>query len=135
MRLSQRADYGLAVVIYLAQKDIEYRYSMDEISEAISIPEEFLRKIIQTLVKVGIVDSFRGRGGGISLAQSSKDITIFQVIEPLEQQKGLVRCVRGEYCPRSQGCPASEFWRNTQKRFFDILKKTTIKDLVERRQQ
>ena len=132
MKLTQGADYGMAGVLYLSQKNEHRRYSLDEISRATEIPEEFLRKIFQTLVKSGIINSFKGRGGGVSLARSPKDITVAEVIRPLEEGMGLVRCLREkEPCPRSSECMASNFWRKTQENFLQILNSTTIKDLIE----
>lgn len=130
MRLSQKADYGLAAILYLSQKNSNHRYSLAEICREMGIPEEFLRKIFQTLVKSGIVNSYKGKGGGVSLARSPKDISLFEVIEPLEEN-GFVRCLRGEYCPRANTCAASGFWEKMQKRFFEVLKKTSIKDLID----
>lgn len=130
MRLNQRADYGLAAVLYLAQKKGDCRYSLAEICQATEIPEEFLRKIFQALTKADVIKSFKGKGGGVSLARSPENITVFQVIESLEE-KGLVRCMRGEYCPRSDECVASDFWNKVQKKLFEILKRTSIKDLLE----
>lgn len=132
MKLTQKADYGMAAVIYLSQRGRGRRYSLNEISQATEIPEEFLRKILQTLVKSGIINSFRGRGGGICLACSPEDITVAEVIKPLEEEMGLVRCLRQKQdCPRSGECEASNFWRKTQENFLQILSRTTIKDLIE----
>jgi len=132
MKLTQASDYGMAAVLYLSQRDENHRYSLDEISQATEIPEQFLGKIFQTLVKSGIINSFKGRGGGVSLARSPEYITVAQVIKPLEEEMGLVRCLREkEDCPRSSECRASNFWRKTQENFFEILNSTTIKDLIE----
>jgi len=132
MRLTQRADYGMAALLYLCQKRGDRRYSLDEISRATEIPEEFLRKIFQTLVKSGIVNSSKGRGGGVSLARSPKEITVAEVIKSLEEEMGLVRCLRDKTgCPRSSDCPASNFWRKIQENFFEILTRTSINDLIE----
>ena len=132
MKFTQRADYGMAAVLYLAQRNETLRHSVDEISRATNIPEQFLRKIFQTLARSGIVNSFKGRGGGVSLARSPRDITVAEVIRPLEKDLGLVRCLREkEPCPRSSECRASDFWRKTQQNFLQILNRTTIKDLIE----
>ncbi|MFQ6067550.1 MAG: RrF2 family transcriptional regulator [bacterium] len=132
MKLTRGADYGMAAVLYLSQRSEDRRYSLDEISRATEIPEEFLRKIFQTLVKSGIINSFKGRGGGVSLARSPEDITVAEVIKPLEEEMGLVRCLRGnEPCPRSSECRASNFWRKTEENFLQILSRTTINDVIE----
>jgi DNA-binding IscR family transcriptional regulator len=43
MKLTQGADYGMVAVLYLSQRSEDRRYSLDEISQATEIPEEFLR--------------------------------------------------------------------------------------------
>ncbi len=132
MRLTQATDYGMAAILYLSQRSGDRNYSIDEISRTTEIPEEFLRKIFQVLVKSGIIRSFKGRGGGVSLARSPEDITVAEIVEPLGDQMGLVRCLReGEYCPRSGECRASVFWRRIQENLFEVLGRTTIQDLVK----
>ena len=132
MRLTQATDYGMAAILFLSQRDTDRCYSIDEISRTTEIPEEFLRKIFRVLVKSGVIRSFKGRGGGISLARSPEDITVTEIIIPLQEERGLVRCLRkGEYCPRSSECKASVFWRRIQGNLFELLGRTTIKDIIE----
>jgi len=132
VRLTQATDYGMAAILYLAQKNGDRNYSIDEISRTTEIPEEFLRKIFQVLVKSGIIQSFKGRGGGVSLARSPKDITVAEIVKPLGEEMGLVRCLReGEYCPRSNECKASVFWRRIQENLFEVLGRTTINDVLK----
>ncbi len=132
MRLSQATDYGMAAIIYLSQRNGDRNYSIDEISRSTEIPDEFLRKIFQVMVKSGIIRSFKGRGGGVSLARSPEDITVAEIVKPLGEQMGLVRCLReGEYCPRSNDCRASVFWRRIQENLFEVLGRTTIKDIIK----
>lgn len=132
MRLTQATDYGMAAILDLSQRNRDRNYSIGEISRSTEIPEEFLRKIFQLLVKSGIIRSFKGRGGGVSLARSPETITVTEIIAPLQEERGLVRCLReGEHCPRSNECKASIFWRRIQENLFEVLEKTTIKDVLE----
>ena len=94
MRLTQATDYGMAAILYLSQRNGDRNYSIDEISRSTEIPEQFLRKIFQVMVKSGIIQSFKGRGGGVSLARSPETITVAEIVEPLGEQMGLVRCLR-----------------------------------------
>ncbi len=116
----------------MSQRNGDRNYSIGEISRSTEIPEEFLRKIFQVLVKSGIIRSFKGRGGGVCLARSPETITVTEIIAPLQEKRGLVRCLReGEHCPRSYECKASIFWRRIQENLFEVLEKTTIKDVLE----
>lgn len=47
MKLSQRADYGLATLLYLSQKNESRRSSLGEISQATKIPEENIKQILK----------------------------------------------------------------------------------------
>jgi len=47
MKLSQRADYGLAALLYLSQKSENRRSSLGEISQATEIPEEDIKQILK----------------------------------------------------------------------------------------
>lgn len=132
LRLTQATDYAMTAILYLSQGNGDRKYSMDKISRATKIPKEFLRKIFQVLVKSGIIRSFRGRGGGVSLARSPEDITVAEIIEHLGEQTGLVRCLReGEHCPRSNECKASIFWRRIQENLLEVLGRTSIKDVLK----
>ncbi|MEE9191324.1 MAG: Rrf2 family transcriptional regulator [Candidatus Aerophobetes bacterium] len=132
MRLTQATDYAMAAIIDLSQRNGDRTYSTAEISRSTEIPEEFLRKIFQVLVKSGVIRSFKGKGGGVGLARSPEDITVAEIIAPLQEERGLVRCLReGEYCPRSNECKASIFWRRIQENLFEVLGRTTIKDVLE----
>ncbi|MBC7190408.1 Rrf2 family transcriptional regulator, partial [Candidatus Aerophobetes bacterium] len=123
-------DYALAAVIYLAQENKKKRYSLKELSNSTGIPEEFLRKIFQILAKEKVISSFKGKGGGISLARLPEKITLYEIVAPFENE-GLVRCLRGELCPRKETCTASLFWKEMTQRFLKVLKKTTLKDVIE----
>jgi len=122
----------MAAILHLSQRNGDRNYSIDEISRITEIPEEFLRKIFQVLVKSGIIQSFKGRGGGVGLARSPEDITVAEIVESLGEQMGLVRCLReGEYCPRSNECRASIFWRRIQENLFEVLGRTTVEDIIK----
>ena len=132
MRLTQATDYGIAAILFLSQRDTDRNYSIGEISRKTEITEKFLKKVFQVLVRSGIIVSFKGRGGGVTLARSPQDITVAEIITPLQEEVGLVRCLRArKYCPRSNGCRASVFWRRIQENLFEVLGKTTIKDVLE----
>jgi len=132
VRLTQATDYAMAAVLHLSQSNGDRTCSIGEISRRTEISEEFLRKIFQTLVKSGIIRSFKGKGGGVSLARSPENITVAEILEPFGEQTGLVRCLReGEYCPRSNECRASIFWRRIQENLFEVLERTTIEALIK----
>ena len=130
LQLNQRTDYGLAALLYLAGRSQESLTSLQEISDSTDIPVEFLRKIFQQLAKAGVIHSLKGRRGGVRLARRPEEITLLEVVESLEKTMGLVRCLRGEFCPRSDTCPASRFWHEALVQFRQSLRNVTISELA-----
>jgi Rrf2 family protein len=83
-RITRRVDYGLRAVIYLSVKDRRKCCSITEIAKQYGVPKEFLKKIIQDLIRCGLIKSKRGASGGYSLARSPEQISFYDVIAALE---------------------------------------------------
>ncbi|HQF42964.1 MAG TPA: Rrf2 family transcriptional regulator, partial [Ignavibacteriaceae bacterium] len=81
---SKRCEYGLQAVIYLASKENNALCSAKEISEELSIPKEFISKILQDLTEKGIIFSRKGRDGGFKLAVNANEIKLIDVVEAVD---------------------------------------------------
>ena len=66
---SKKCEYGLQAVLFLAAKSIGDIVSADEIAKKLTIPKEFVSKILQSLTESGLVSSKKGKTGGFSLAK------------------------------------------------------------------
>jgi Rrf2 family protein len=100
MRVSRSTGYALLAVGYIAQhKDKKIILSQD-ISKKYNIPLEYLLKILQQLVRAGVLRSKRGPRGGFSLAKPSHKITILQIVEavdgPISGRLDLAEQTKGE---------------------------------------
>ena len=84
MQIPRRVDYGLRAVIYLSGQDPEKCCSMAEIATRQGVPRKFLEKIIQDLIRAGLIKSKRGSCGGYALARSAEEISFSDVIEAIE---------------------------------------------------
>ena len=69
MEISRRTDYGVRVILDLATLPTNGRASTQEIADRQNIPSPFLAKIISQLSLAGLVTTYRGAGGGVSLAR------------------------------------------------------------------
>jgi len=84
MQLSRRSDYALRAVRFCARLS-ENRYaSIHLISRAENIPPEYLAKILNSLVRGGILVSHRGINGGYELAHKPADVTFLDIIEIID---------------------------------------------------
>jgi Rrf2 family transcriptional regulator, iron-sulfur cluster assembly transcription factor len=84
MYLNRGVEYGIQGLLYLARSDGGRSTHLREVSSATAIPETFLSKIFQRLVKNGLIRSRRGFRGGFHLARPASQITLREVIEALQ---------------------------------------------------
>ena len=84
MHLNRGVEYGIEGLAYLAQAGSDRSTLLREVSRATSIPETFLSKIFQRLVRSGLVRSRRGFHGGFLLARPASQITLREVVEALQ---------------------------------------------------
>ena len=100
MRISRSTGYGLVAVGYIAKHPEQDIILSQTISKEYNIPLEYLLKILQQLVRAGVLRSKRGPRGGFSLAKPTKKITMLQIIEavdgPMISQLNLAELTRRE---------------------------------------
>jgi Rrf2 family protein len=131
MEISRRTDYGVRVILDLAQLPANGRASTHDIAERQSIPGPFLAKIVTQLALAGLVSTQRGAGGGVTLAGSPSEISLLQVVEALEGPIRLNRClIQPDACPRDSHCPVHQVWANAQAQLTSLLEITTFDDLA-----
>lgn len=93
MRLNQATDYAFRMVLYLASLPEGTKITGAALAEKQNIPERFLLKIMRSLTAAGIMKSYRGIEGGFALQRAPRDITLFDIIEAVEGQTELQRCL------------------------------------------
>ena len=84
MRISRSTGYALLALGYIARNQDQKIILSQTISKEYDIPLEYLLKILQQMVRAGILRSKRGPRGGFSLAQTPKKISMLQVIEAVD---------------------------------------------------
>lgn len=123
-------EYAIRAMLHLAGEDLNKNVQIQDISKKWDIPENFLRKIIPLLAKVGLVMSVRGSGGGIKLAKSPNKITALDVIEAVEGKIFLNKCLfSDDICDRSDWCSMHEVWEEAQESLKNVLKSKSIAQL------
>jgi Rrf2 family protein len=131
MEISRRTDYGVRLILDLSRLADSERASAHEIAARQNIPRPFLAKIVSQLSLAGLVTTFRGAGGGVSLARPAAQISLLDVIEALEGPIQLNRCViePGD-CPKNGKCPVHDIWSQAQAELVELLHATSFADLI-----
>lgn len=131
MILSRSADYGLRALIHLAQADRAHPVPLERIAEAQKIPAALLSKILQTLVKVGVLRSHRGYGGGFVLVADPATLTIDVVIQAIDGPITVFECVADEHsCQLCDRCKLRTKLLDLQAALLQMLRGISIADCV-----
>ena len=132
--ISQTGQYALQALIFLAdQPPGEYRLAR-EIGRELGIPEQYLSKILHILARRGILESQKGRNGGFRLGLPASEISLCQILDPLEDMERFYRCLLGPgKCDEKNPCPLHDMWREVRGKYLESLKSTTIDQVARHR--
>jgi len=132
LKLTKKADYGLMAMKHLAERAHEGACSAKDVADAYGIPQEALAKILQRLVKAGLLLSQHGANGGYTLARASNKISAFEVIRAIDGPLFITSCitVRGE-CGQSGRCTIREPLRRVNESIEQVLRRITISEMKE----
>ncbi|GAM09963.1 HTH-type transcriptional regulator IscR [Geobacter sp. OR-1] len=130
MELTRKGEYAIRGIIYLARLKPGSVALISEIAESTGVPQTFLAKILQSFAKIGLVNSFRGTGGGFVLGRPPAKITLLEVVEAVEGPIMPNRCMMDESgCEFSRTCLVHPVWREVQSKVVQILGSVTIEEL------
>jgi Rrf2 family protein len=130
MQIPRRVDYGLRAIIYLSTQDPEKCCSIAEIARQQNVPRKFLEKIIQDLMRRGLIKSKRGSCGGYTLARSPGDISFYDVIEALEGPIAVNACMDDKLsCDQLPRCAMLGVWSEIQQKVTEVFTRTTLANL------
>ena len=134
LTISREADYAVRIMVHMASSPQE-RYQAKALAKDEHIPESFLSKILQMLIKQRVVRSFRGVGGGYQLAVDPGRLTLYRLIEMVEGPVGLNACVTGTACDLMTQCAPHDIWVLAQAQLRKTLEAVTIGDLAQSAQR
>lgn len=134
MHLTQFSDYSLRLALYLACHP-DRVVSVDEVSRAYGISRHHLVKVVQTLTDLGVVESQRGRGGGMRLAMRPSEINVGWLIRRTEPHMNLVECfdLATNTCPIAPACGLKGALMRAQQAFLEVLDEYNLDDFQSQR--
>jgi Rrf2 family nitric oxide-sensitive transcriptional repressor len=134
MQLTMFSDFGLRIGLYLATHP-DRLVAVEEISDAYGISRAHLVKVVQRLTEIGIVESTRGRGGGLRLARKPEEIRMGDLVRATEPNFNLVECFDADHntCPIAPACGMKGALQRAQVAFLASLNENTLADFLPRR--
>jgi Rrf2 family nitric oxide-sensitive transcriptional repressor len=132
MRLTLHTDYALRILMLLAMEP-ESRHTIEEVAQRYDISHNHLMKVTQTLSQAGLVESLRGRGGGLRLGRPPASINLGAVVRATEDSFALVECFDRENnrCVISPACGLRGPLEEAQRAFLAVLDRYSLADLIK----
>ena len=131
MVITRATEYAIRALLYLAKQPRgEIVYKRD-ICKTQDITPAFLTKILQPLIKIGIVGSQRGVGGGFFLVRDPAEFTLLDVVRAEEGPLYLNLCLEQPgICEKDVFCPMHGAWKEVREEMLGVLGKYTFARLV-----
>jgi Rrf2 family protein len=132
MKLSTRTRYGVRLMAALAAEYSQKPLFLKDIAAREEISEKYLSLIVIPLRASGLIKSLRGAHGGYTLAQDPCNITLYNIVEALEGEICLVRCVKQPTaCNRAAICPTRDIWSIVGDKIKESLNGITLTELLK----
>ena len=131
MQLTLYTDYSLRVLIYLSLNR-ERTSTISEIAEFYQISRNHLVKVVHNLSQKGYINSTRGKGGGLVLADDPKTVNVGKVVRDTEPNFHIVDCFNEETTPCSVEplCKLKGILGTALGQFLQVLDQYTIADML-----
>ena len=131
LRLSKKADYALIAMKHLALQGDRGSSSAREIAEQFDIPIELMAKVLQRLVRRGLLTSHQGTHGGYRLMKQPERISVAEVIQAIDGPVTVTACsTRDDSCEQYAKCNVRDpLWR-VRERILTALGECTIAELA-----
>ena len=132
MRLSDYTDYTLRVLMYCAQHR-DRRVTIAEMADVYGVSKNHLMKIVNDLGRQGLLETTRGRGGGLRLLKAPSDIRVGDVVRGAETDFRLVECFdpASDTCTLSPTCRLKKVLGRALKAYFAELDVVTLADIAK----
>ncbi|MEO8252422.1 MAG: Rrf2 family transcriptional regulator [Chloroflexota bacterium] len=133
MKLSTRTEYGIRVLVALANADADRPISLAGIARADKLPHAYIEQLVGALRRAGLVTSTRGHSGGYRLARPAEQISLVDAVRALDGLILEMPCAGPndlESCDRPQDCSVHEVFERLQNSLSGMLGETTLAEVA-----
>ena len=131
MTFTRASQYAIRALTYLAAHHGPELASLEKIAGDEKVPQPFLGKILQRLVQKRILRSSKGLNGGFGLARSPQRITIYSIVDAIDDLASKEQdCVLGlGICSEQNPCALHHYWKKHRANELEFLKNMTLHQL------
>lgn len=131
MRLTDYTDYTLRVLMFCALHP-ERSVTIAELAESHAVSKNHLMKVVNDLARQGLLQTTRGRGGGLRLLKPASDIRIGEVVRKTETDFRLVECFDAIHntCTLTAHCQLKQVFKTALQSYLAELDKVTLADVT-----
>jgi Rrf2 family protein len=104
LRISDAANLAIHAMAHIARSGGDVNHSVNEIAADQGVSEAHLSKVMQRLVKVGLLTSRRGPGGGFVLSRLAEKISLLEILEAMDGPMSDCKCLLGRKKCLFGGC-------------------------------
>jgi Rrf2 family transcriptional regulator, iron-sulfur cluster assembly transcription factor len=131
MIYSKPCEYAIRALAHLARLRNAGAAQAREIAKAEGLPAPVLGKVLQELVRKGLLESRRGPGGGFRLARRPQLITLRDIVAAIDGLDQFLECAVGlERCSDESPCPLHDTWKGLRTQMMNYLEVTTLADMA-----
>lgn len=133
MRLTSYTDFALRTLMYLAINR-DHLVTIQDIADLHGISKNHLTKVAHQLGQLGLVETVRGRNGGLKLGHEPEDINIGKVVRQTETDFYMAECFDrdNKSCAYSAGCTLKGVLISATDAYLQVLDGVTLKDLIKK---
>ena len=131
LRVTRLTDYATVVLTVLATRP-GVVLSAVELADAAGLEVPTVAKVLTPLAQAGLVEGFRGAGGGYRLVRDAADISLVEIVEAMEGPLGMTECsLHAGNCGIEQSCGVRANWRRINDVVADALRGVTLAQMAE----
>ena len=130
MRLSTKGRYAVTAMLDVALHAADGPISLADIAERQGLSRSYLEQIFGHLKRAGLVESWRGPGGGYRLGGDPEEISVADVIGAVGEGLDATRCGGAGDCQDGEVCLTHELWADLSMQIHLFLSRITLAGLV-----